>query len=318
MNHIKYILILIATIILYACGSDAKPLPITFVYDTPQIAGHYPDYFKQIAMPFSTEGCEESILLKPISITRLDVKRAPIETNAWYFEKMGDNTVAFSKTWLNHYFKDSLMPKHVSIPAKKTVSDKVIDLYLNKKDVLTLIYSEDSDEETYNDQTIFTSAKDVSKKIQESVCGNTYKEVVVLVNPKKLKTVAPLPTVKKAVVHQTSNPCQEKTISGALELKDAISEIVNTGKSLEERLALAEKIWAKYFSKNAYVALYQNRQDNNPDVWNPGEGEKYFTNRLAMLESIVGVAIFRVEYSKVNNKISGIHIVECQNASEAL
>lgn len=314
MKLFKYLIVsAVFLTILYSCGGNAKPIPVTFVFDAPLEEGHYPEYFKQIAMPFTAPECNEDYLLKPISVTRLDIKKAPVETNAWYFEKMGDNTVEFSKTWLNHYFKDSLMLSHMYAPAKRAVNDKTLDSYLKKTNVLTLIYSEESDEETYNDHPIFSSAKEVSKKIQESICGDKYKEVVILVNPKKLKTPLPPPPPPPP-----PGPCNVETITGALSLKEDISEIISTGKSLEDRLDLAEKVWEKYFTKNAYVALYQNREDNNPDVWNPGEGEKYFTNRLAMLESIVGVAIFRVEYSKVNNKISGIHIVECQNASEAL
>lgn len=328
MKLFNYLLLTVIFLTLFGCGGSAKPIPITLVFDTPQEKGHYPDYFKEIVMPFSAE-CEDYIL-KPINVTRLDIKNAPVETNAWYFEQMGDNTVEFSTTWLNQYYKDSLMPKHLSISAKKTVSDKAIDKYLKKSDVLTIIYSEDAEEETYNDHTIYTSAKDINKKIQESVCGDKYKEVVVLVNPKKLRTIAlpppPIPEGKKtgkmgskeeAIGGKTvGNPCQKSTIPQALELKEDLLKIIDTKRSYTERDKLAKQVWRKYFDKMASVYMYSRPNQIHAKFWESGDGINYLVDRLAYKNSITNLNITRAEFHRETNKISSITIVECHNASE--
>lgn len=322
MKKIILLSLVTVSLTLISCGEDALPIPITFVFDQPLTEGKYPSYFKDITEPFSAE-CGTDYLLKPINVARIDIKKAPVETNAWYFEQMGDNTVEFSKNWLSQFYKDSLVVKHLTLPSKRAVNENAIDSYISKDDILTLIYSEESDQELYNETPIYTNPKEVTSKIREGLCSNTYKEVLVIVNPSILAQSTGETKVgeDEVVVDETTtannNPCNQPTANGALDINDAIAEIINTNKSLTERLNEAENVWEKYCHPNAYVALFKNKDDQSIDVWDPGSGKNYFTNRLAILESIVSTSIFRIELAN-DGKISGIHIIECQNANELL
>ncbi|MGJ8743594.1 hypothetical protein [Polaribacter sp.] len=300
-----------------SCGNETVSVPITFVFDKPLEEGKYPDYFKEIVTPFSANNCEFDYLMKPINVARLDIKKTPVETNAWYFEQMGDNTVEFSKNWLSQFYKDSIVDKHLTLPAKRVVSKKTIDSYLKKEEVLTLIYSEYSDGETYSEHTIFTSAKEISEQIKESICGNNYKEIIVLVNPSILSTThAELLPEDETITTPTQNPCNQKTTSKALELKDDLLKIIDTKKSAKERDFIAKEVWAKYFDKNASVKMYVNLNDKYPDKWESGDGKNYLVDRLAYMSSIIDINITRVEFHRDTNKISSITTVECHNASE--
>lgn len=320
MKKIILLSLVTVSLTLISCGEDALPIPITFVFDQPLTEGKYPSYFRDITEPFSAE-CGTDYLLKPINVSRIDIKKAPVETNAWYFEQMGDNTVEFSKNWLSQFYKDSLVVKHLILPSKRAVNENAIDSYLNKEGVLTLIFSEESDQELYNETPIYTNPKEITSKIRQDLCSNTYKEIVVIVNPAKLAQSTGITEVDedKVGVSTTTNknPCNQPTVNGALELNDAIAEIINTNKTLTERLNNAEDVWKKYCHPNTYVALFKNKDDESLDVWDPGSGKNYFTNRLAILESIVSTSIFRIELAN-DGKISGIHIIECQNANELL
>ena len=109
-----------------SCNNERKELSVTLVFDKPLTSGtKYPPYFQEIVMPF-TSNCKVDFLLKPINICRLDISNRVVETNAWYFKDMGDNTVEFSKGWLEQYFKDSLVNSYLIQPSTKTVSIGII------------------------------------------------------------------------------------------------------------------------------------------------------------------------------------------------
>jgi len=317
MKKITILIGLIISFFLTCCTDPAKPIPITFVFEEALTDEKYPDYFKEITTPFSATNCDEDYLLKPISVTRLDIKRAPVEINAWYFEQMGDNTVEFSKNWLSQYYKDSLVNKHLKLPAKRAVNTNSLDKYLNKESALTLIFSEESDNDIYKEHKIFVSAKEITKHIRTNICNTKYNEVVVLVNPSKLKSKGTIFKENVVKSEEFANPCNEISTSKAIDLNNDIKKIISNNKTMVERLNFAEKVWDKYCHPNAYVALYKNKNKQSVDVWDPGSGKNYFTNRLAVLESILSTAIFRVEMSK-DGKITGIHIIECQNVNELL
>lgn len=301
----------------YSCGNDTVSIPITFVLDKPLNEGKYPDYFKEITTPFSSNNCEFDYLMKPISVTRLDIKKASVETNAWYFEQMGDNTVEFSEIWLSQFFKDSLVDKHLTLPAKRVITKNTVDSYLKKEGVLTLIYSENSDNESYNESTIYTNAKEINEQIRANVCGSNYKEIVVLINLSNFssKNTELLP-IDEVVKTPTKNPCNLQTTSKALNLKDDLLRIINTKKSYKERDVIAKQVWEKYFDKNASIKMYVNLNDKYPDLWESGDGKNYLVNRLAYMSSIIDINITRVEFHRDTNKISSITTVECHNASE--
>lgn len=323
MKKTIYLLGLLYNILLVSCGESAKPTPITFVFDAPIEEGNYPEYFYEIVEPFETSDCEMGQILKPINVTRLDIKNAPVTTNAWYFEQMGDNTVEFSKNWLSQYFKDSLVVNHLVADGKKEVSDKIYKRFFEKEDVLSLVYSEDAENDIFFDKPVFTSPSEIVSELRSTICSKPYKEVVIVVNPKQLKSIDVVTVQQKSLDTETeqyqnaNDPCQTPTTNQAFTLKDDLIRIIDSSKPMVDRVNIAEEVWAKYFHPDAYVGLYRNAKGSAYDVWDPGMGKNYLTNRLAILASIHDVAIFRIETAS-DGRISGIHVVECQNASEAL
>ncbi len=323
----KKIPLLITAIILLtmgSCGCDTKPIPLTFVFDKPLNEGRYPDYFETITEPFKSEVCKNCFLLKPINVARIDIKKAPVETNAWYFEQMGDNTVEFSKNWLSQYYKDSLVIKHLTLPLKHTVSENAIDSYLSKEDVLTLIYSEESDKEFYNETPIYTSSKEVTGKIREGLCSSTYKEVVVIVNPSKLARITKppqgdsLPPIPEIGDPLPGDPCSKSTVPDGLDLKEDLLKIIDTKRTYKERDQIAKATWSKYFDEMASVEMYLKLEDKYPDFWESGDGSGYLIDRLAYKSSITDINIIRIERHNDTGKISSMVVVECHNASEIL
>ena len=109
---------------------------MVFVFDKPfdDPDSKYPDYFRQIANPFEVD-CEDNckgLLPKPIKVARLDINRKEVETNAWFFQDIGENTVDFSKSWLDVYFQDSLPPS-VLFKSGEVVPDVVAFMQKNKE-----------------------------------------------------------------------------------------------------------------------------------------------------------------------------------------
>ena len=316
----KILLISLVAASILAC-KEPKQLKTTFVFDKALISDKYPSYMEDMVMPFFISDCEsaDEILLKPLHISRSDIKRSSKEINAWFFESMGELSVEFSKDWLKYYFKDSLV--HPYLRQKTKSRPLKLESYL-KEGRTTFIYHESADEEVYRGHTIYADGESLNKAIQEVACDSEVAEVFVLINPSILaETLEDSSRTKKtdSIIPPPGpdGPCNQLTTNGALNLNDAIVEIINPNKSLTERLNEAEDVWKKYCHPNAYVALFKNKDDESIDVWDPGNGKNYFTNRLAILESIVSTSIFRLETAN-DGKISGIHIIECQNAEELL
>lgn len=313
--------LLISLVILAVIGcKEPKQLKTTFVFDKPLTEDKYPPYMEDIVMPFFISDCEsaDEVLLKPLHIARSDIKRSSKEINAWFFESMGELSVEFSKDWLKYYFKDSIVDPYLR---QKTKNKQLkLDSYL-KEGKTTFIYHDSAEEEEYNGHTIYADGESLNKAIQEVACDIAVTEVFVLVNPSLLAmSEGPIGIgtgEDELKIEKITDPCNLPTTNGALDINQAIAEVIDTSKTLTERLNLAEEVWAKYCHPNAYVALFKDKDDESVDVWNPGNGKNYFTNRLAILESIVSTSIFRIETAN-NGKISGIHIIECQNANELL
>lgn len=307
--------LLFAVLLLTGCSSNREELSLTFVMDTPITTDKYPSYFKDAVLPFNNSECETDFLLKPINFVRADIKRTEVESNAWHFENIGDNTVEFSTGWLTQYFNDSLTNPYLKSPQRQ--KKMKLDSYLKNKENIVIIYAEESELDEYNGVPILHTSSEIRNQIQKTACGNVEKKVVVLVNPMELREINP-DSIKGNQPVPQNNPCEEKTVAEAFVVREKIQEIIDVNRSFEERLKSANELWAEFFDPNAYVASYKSKSDNNPDVYNPGEGLQYFTNKLAVLESIHTVAIFRTETSKKSGKISGIHIVECHDANEVL
>lgn len=170
-------------VLMSSCSCDRKELGVTFVFDKPlETANKYPSYFKEIALPFSSE-CDEGcidFLPKPISVSRLDISKKEIKTNAWYFEAMGDNTVDFSTLWLGTYFTDSIPPTYLSEPQGNKIQ---LESFVKKNKTNTYIYSEESGLEEFEGRKIYNNTKSLQEAIMADACKNTSNKIYVLINP---------------------------------------------------------------------------------------------------------------------------------------
>jgi hypothetical protein len=182
MKNIIYFLFLAVFIV--SCGSDSQEFSLTFVYDKAISEGEetkYPKYIQEISTPFKS-ACKIAFLPKPINIIRLDISNNEVETNAWHFASFGQNTVEFSKGWLEQYFNDSTNA-YLSEKAKKTAN---VDNWIEKnKTAILFILSEDAEIDNYKDVQVFNSAKDLYKQLQIVVCekSESLEKILVLVNP---------------------------------------------------------------------------------------------------------------------------------------
>lgn len=182
----KIIPILLMSLFLSSCGDDRKEISLTFVFDKPiNNSAKYPQYFEEITAPFTSEcsGSNIDILMKPINVCRLDISNKEVETNAWHFKDMGDNTVDFSTLWLKQYYKDSLITPYIT---QSSVKDASIENWLENNKDSVYIFAEDSDIKMFKGKYVFSNTKELNSKIKEIACGNSLGRIVVLVNPSGL------------------------------------------------------------------------------------------------------------------------------------
>lgn len=217
----KVIPILLMSILLSSCGNDKKEISLTFVFDKPiNNSTKYPQYFEEITAPFNSEcsGNTTDVLMKPINVCRLDISNKEVETNAWHFKDMGDNTVEFSTLWLNQYYKDSLITPYITQPSIKFAS---IESWMeNNKDSI-YIFAEDSNIKIFKGKQVFSNTKELNAKIKESSCGNSLGRIVILVNPNGLKDDRAERTVGKKIFKKVKN-----AITAKVDYKGEGSEIV--------------------------------------------------------------------------------------------
>lgn len=219
--------ILFLSILMASCNNDRKEVSITLLFDKPVKDAKYPSYFKDLTVPFM-KTCEEDIdyLLEPINVTRLDISSKEIQTNAWHFKEMGDNTVDFSKLWLEQYFKDSLINPYLTQPSAK---EFLFDNWLaNSKDSLYIL-SEESDINEYKGKKVFNNTKELYAKIQESACTNTSGKILVVVNPTFLKKRKPdlvivYPPTKKRTTSKKKGNSDETESHEDLSIKNLIDK----------------------------------------------------------------------------------------------
>lgn len=298
----KTLITSLLALLILACNKP-KELKVTFVFDQPMEDNKYPSYFKDIVQPFFVNDCEitEEVLLKPINVVRADVKRSSKEINAWYFESMGELSVDFSKDWLNYYFTDSLVDSFL-LQKTKNHTLKLNNYF--KEGKTSFIFHDNSEEEEYNGNTIYSDGESLNKAIQAIACDEKVNEVFVLVNPTSLSSIVP------------QGGSKTETVKDGLDLKKELLKIVDTGKTPLERDQLAKKVWKTYFDKNASIKFYLNPNEKFPGFFESGEGKAYLIDRLAYKNSITNINIKRIEYHKDTNKISSIEIIECHKASQ--
>lgn len=189
---------------------------------------------------------------------------------------------------------------------------KVPSLFV--KETNETVTVESFDQENVFTLNIFSDKKenitDLKGKIDAALCDGA-SQITIIIDAKEQKT-----TTGGGTIPPGTDICGDFTIPAMRELRVELQKIIDTSRSLNERATLAEKTWNKYFDADAYVAKYVELDDKNPEVWNPGEGKSYFISRIALLKSIININIIRVEYSKENNRISGIKLVECHNSEQ--
>jgi hypothetical protein len=296
-NHLTIIVMTLALASCGSCGNDKKDLNITFVFEKPITTelGKYPSYFNEVAIPF-TSGCELDFLPKPISIIRLDISNKEVKTNAWYFENMGDNTVEFSKLWLEQYFKDSLADKYLTLPATK---EPAIDSWFSHVKDSLYIYSEDVEVDSYRGRPVFNNTADLLSRIQASACGNVSGKVFILINPKELGGGSG---------GDGDQIPPDLPDSFTLELKAALMEIRDHTKDGKTRSDKVEAVWKQYFDPNAYVEATSD-PNGFPDQWPQGQGKDYL-KRLAALPSILDIRLTKTQLNNNTGKVSGLFVYE--------
>lgn len=168
-----------------------------------------------------------------------------------------------------------------------------------------------------------TELQKVRDEVKKQLCEGSSQIIFILENTPNLDEEITISTdVEKKDENVTTNapqnPCNSKSISEASDLVFEAMQILDTSLDYDVRRENAKNIFKKYFDEQAYVAVYSDHKSKNPKIWDTGEGVYYFVDRLAALESVNSISVFRAEFSKETGKISGIHIVECHNASELI
>ena len=201
----KIIPILLMSLFLSSCGDDRKEISLTFVFDKPiNNSPKYPQYFEEITTPFNSEcsGSTTDVLMKPINVCRLDISNKEVETNAWHFKDMGDNTVEFSTLWLKQYYKDSLITPYITQSSVKVPS---IESWLDNNKDSIYVFAEDSNVKFFKGKQVFSNTKELNNKIKEVACKNVSGRIVVLVNPTLKKVIILPPTVSGSSHSKTKN-----------------------------------------------------------------------------------------------------------------
>ncbi len=314
----KIIKIVVIAALLASCNKR-KELSITFVFDKPLTTDtKYPFYFQEIVMPFKSN-CEVDYLLKPINISRLDISNKVVEINAWHFKDIGDNTIEFSKVWLEQYFKDSLINSYLTQASAKQVS---IDDWIAKNKDSIFIYSEDEESNEYMGRPIFNNAKDLNSKIQETACANISGKIIVLINPSITGIPPPPPkpiiadTMQVESDTSTTRINTKSTVDNSektkTEIKNLLMQISNPDLTDKQRTLKVEEAMSSFFDKDFYVIMHNDDARDLQRVWDRGKGVDYL-KRLTEDNSITGFEILRIEKSTTDNKISHIEVVEKHN-----
>jgi len=247
--------------------------------------------------------CFGKYYVPEISYYRTDLDEAVNEDFPIHEMVMNSRMLVTKEELESNY--DVNMLKVPNIFTKETNQDVSI-APLNEENVFTL--------------NIFSDKKEnvvaLKSKIDAALCDGASQITLIVDTKEQVETGVKKPTTGGDIPEGT-DICGDFTLPSMTALRAELQKIIDTSRSLNERATIAEKTWNKYFDADAYVAKYITLDDKNPEVWNPGEGKSYFISRIALLKSIININIIRVEYSKENNRISGIKIVEC-HASEQM
>lgn len=291
----KIYFVLLVGFLLVSCGNKKKVIPITFVFEKPVSAQQkYPDYFYGICEPF-TNKCQETkrdVLFKPISISRLDISNKEVETNAWYFEDMGENTVDFGKSWLSQYFKDSTIHQYLLEPSAR---DGSIEQFLSFNKDHTFIFSEDISEPNLYEMPVYSKIQPLKKAVAEFICTKNPESlyILILTNSKQPSVGNPISSGTPPV--SSDNPF--------LSLLDHM-------KSDEERLREVDNIINTYFTTSATVEQY----GQNQTISEPAVSVRDYLNSIVLYRTIEKIDILKAEKDE-NGKIWNIKVLEHHNTS---
>ena len=197
---------LVAILIVFlitSCGNETKDISITLVLDKPVADAKYPSGFNVIATPFTSD-CQFDFLPKPINILRLDISNQEKKTNAWHFENIGENTVDFSKTWLEFYFKDST--ENYLIAESKKIAD--VERFMKKNKDNVYIYCENCEVEEYGGIPIYTKSEEIADAIKFRACKEELKNVYIYYNPAILYNV--VDTLPSSGIPKPDSPKSEE------------------------------------------------------------------------------------------------------------
>ncbi|WP_298370317.1 hypothetical protein [uncultured Lutibacter sp.] len=319
--------VLSSAIFLTSCETEMKDYNIIVLANTNLVEGMeepIPSKIKELLEPKEHPN-GKIVFIPKLSVLRNDLSgenkmeiKVPISMENKLRKKMGTYTYVDLK--LDY---EEFLPKMTAgdfLAKKGNITNNTNNLKINSNDLVFIISSSNTNEPNY-----FPDIKSLKIKLDSILIaeGKSFSKNVYIKYEKDQKEQNLIRIGKliiKAPIEKPNlgNPCSENTIASAFDLREDMLKIVNAQLSSSERNELAIKVWNKYFDESAYVATYISKTDNNPEIWNPGQGKQYFTHRIAILESITDINIFRVETSTQSGKISGIKIIECHNASEAI
>lgn len=292
--------ILLVAFVFSACKCDRKEIGITFVFDQPlgETQTGYPNYFKEIAIPYTVECAEKckDILPKPISVSRLDISNREVGTNAWYFESIGENTIDFSTTWLGTYFNDSIPPSFLFEPSSRAAA---IDAFLEKNKANTFIFSEESNEEAYLDVKIFNATNKLVEALQANACQNKDGKFYILVNPALPNSPPPPPPVPNG------------------SLTTELNLVANRKGMKEDRSKKADEIYNLHFETDAKIIEVP--VDGERPINGGKKGfplAKDWLKNLAYSRTIEKVDIREIKKALDGEKITELTIVEFHRGDE--
>jgi hypothetical protein len=294
-KYLTYLLLILVASFFSSCIPERREIELTFVFDKPlEETNKYPAYFKEISTPFSAKCGEEAtdFLFKPISVTRLDVSQSPVQTNAWYFKDIGDNTIEFSKLWLDIYFKDSIPPAHLF--AKPRIETN-IDKYIEKNKENIFILSEDSDAEMYKEVPIYNSSTELYNAIQKKTCDNTSGKIMVLVNPGYSppggggSPPPPPPPVKNEII---------------IALENKLNKIGNYKLPTNKRDELSRSTLSEFFTEDAKVKVFLG------SVFIEERDASLYLDYLSTYQTLSSLKITEFVFDMANKKVRKLKIQE--------
>jgi len=319
----KKILIVIVLTFVFGCGNEESNYEILVVADSKLSDNETDSMPLEIKTFINPSECQNSstVYIPKLKVLRKDLSKdniheieVPSTPDNKLRKKLGSYTYVDLKNDLAEFLPNMEAGKFLTKDGDANAEE---DIKYDPKNTMVFSLSESMD------------VSKVKAKIDSTACevekGFNKKIIVILNNQSEVTTINGSNANKSPKAKNDNrqspieDPCQQNTVEGGFDLKEAISEIIDTTKKPSERDRIAKETWKKYFDKNAAITMYLKPNQTSPEgFWESGEGSIYFVDRLAFMSSIIEVNITRIEYHRDTKKISGITVVECHNANQAL